>query len=250
MAISVFDMFKIGIGPSSSHTVGPMRAGALFVTELRDHNRLHSVERIEVRLYGSLSATGIGHGSDRATVMGLMGEWPDQIDPSQVNQRIDALRADNQLKLARELAITFVWERDMCLLYESLPYHPNGMTLCAYGKNGQLHEQTYYSVCGGFVTDAEQAASGVLDNDTTVLPYDFFSGAQLTKLWKTHCMSMSELMLGNDKGWRSEDERCARIMVVCAAMRACVDKVPGESAISTCGPNVRLSAKRLLVTSQ
>ncbi len=124
MAISVFDMFKIGIGPSSSHTVGPMRAGALFVTELRNHNRLHSVERIEVRLYGSLSATGIGHGSDRATVMGLMGEWPDQIDPSQVNQRIDALRADNQLMLAGEQAITFVWERTCACSMKASPTIP------------------------------------------------------------------------------------------------------------------------------
>ncbi|MGN2437727.1 L-serine ammonia-lyase [Pseudomonas syringae] len=245
MAISVFDMFKIGIGPSSSHTVGPMRAGALFVTELRNQNRLHSVERIEVRLYGSLSATGIGHGSDRATVMGLMGEWPDQIDPSRVNQRIDALRADNHLMLAGEQAITFVWERDMCLLDESLPYHPNGMTLCAYGKTGEVHEQTYYSVGGGFVIDAEQAASGVLDNDTTVLPYDFFSGAQLLKLCKTHGMSISELMMANEKVWRSEAEIREKIMVIWAAMRACVDKGLLETGILPGGLNVRRRAYRL-----
>lgn len=245
MAISVFDMFKIGIGPSSSHTVGPMRAGALFVTELRNQNRLHSVERIEVRLYGSLSATSIGHGSDRATVMGLMGEWPDQIDPGQVNQRIDALRADNQLMLAGEQAITFVWERDMCLLNENLPYHPNGMTLCSYGKTGEVYEQTYYSVGGGFVIDAEQAASGVLDNDTTVLPYDFFSGAQLLKLCKTHGMSISELMMANEKVWRSEEEIREKIMVIWAAMRACVDKGLLETGILPGGLNVRRRAYRL-----
>jgi L-serine dehydratase len=245
MAISVFDMFKIGIGPSSSHTVGPMRAGVLFVTELRDRNRLHSVERIEVRLYGSLSATGIGHGSDRATVMGLMGEWPDRIDPAQVNPRIDALLADGRLMLGGEHAINFVWERDMRLLDESLPFHPNGMTLCAYGQSGELFEQTYYSVGGGFVVDAVQAASGVLDNDDTQLPYDFSSGAQLLRLCKTHGLSVSELMMANEKAWRSEGEIREKILVIWEAMRACVAKGLTETGILPGGLNVRRRAYRL-----
>ncbi|AHF66575.1 MULTISPECIES: L-serine ammonia-lyase [Pseudomonas] len=245
MAISVFDMFKIGIGPSSSHTVGPMRAGALFVTDLRERNLLHSVERIEVRLYGSLSATGIGHSSDRATVMGLMGEWPDQIDPSQVNQRIDALLENGQLMLAGEREIKFLWQRDMCLLDESLPYHPNGMTLCAYGATGELHEQTYYSVGGGFVIDAAQAASGVLDSDETVLPYDFSSGAELLKLCKTHGLSVSGLMMANEKVWRSEEEIRAKILVIWEAMRECVNKGLNETGILPGGLKVRRRAYRL-----
>jgi L-serine dehydratase len=199
MAISVFDMFKIGIGPSSSHSVGPMRAGALFIDELRTSRVLERTERVEVRLYGSLSATGIGHGSDRATVMGLMGEWPDQIDPSQVGPRIDELLQSSTLRLGNQHAIEFVWPRDMLLLDESLPYHPNGMTLSAYDANGRLFEQTYYSVGGGFVIDANQAASGILDADQTVLPYDFSSSAQLLRLCRDHGLSVSQLMMETRK---------------------------------------------------
>ena len=120
MAISVFDLFKIGVGPSSSHTVGPMRAAALFVQGLRERGELERVRRIEVRLYGSLSATGVGHGSDNAVIMGLMGEWPDAIDPSTIGQRIAELRETDTLKLDGRLPVEFVWSRDMRLLDENL----------------------------------------------------------------------------------------------------------------------------------
>jgi L-serine dehydratase len=142
------------------------------------------VRRIEVRLYGSLSATGIGHGTDNATIMGLMGEWPDAIDPTQIVPRIADLRETNTLQLDGRLPIEFVWARDMLLLDENLPYHPNAMTLIAEGEQGELHRDTYYSVGGGFVVDAAQAASGVLDADQTVLPYDFNSAAELLRLCK------------------------------------------------------------------
>ena len=185
MAISVFDLFKIGIGPSSSHTVGPMRAAALFVEALRARTLLERVRRIEVRLYGSLSATGVGHGSDTAVIMGLMGEWPDRIDPTQIVPRIATLRESNTLLLDNRLAIEFDWARDMLLLDENLPYHPNAMSLIAFDAAGELHADTYYSVGGGFVVDAAQAASGSLDQDHTQLPYDFSSAAELLQL--CHC---------------------------------------------------------------
>ncbi|OCR25050.1 serine dehydratase [Pseudomonas syringae] len=245
MAISVFDMFKIGIGPSSSHTVGPMRAAAIFSTQLREMELLDKVERVEVRLYGSLSATGIGHGSDRAVVIGLMGEWPDQVDPAQVAPRVQAVLEAQVLLLAGDHQITFDWQRDMRLLEESLPYHPNGMTLCAYGATGELYEQTYYSVGGGFVIDAEQAASGVLDSDTTELPYDFSSGAQLLRLCKKHGLSISGLMLENEKVWRTETEIRAKVMHIWSAMQACVNKGLSEEGILPGGLNVRRRAFRL-----
>ncbi|HEX8545096.1 MAG TPA: L-serine ammonia-lyase [Pseudomonas sp.] len=245
MAISVFDMFKIGIGPSSSHTVGPMRAAAIFSTQLREMELLDQVERVEVRLYGSLSATGIGHGSDRAVVIGLMGEWPDQVDPAQVAPRVQAVLEAQVLLLAGDHQITFDWQRDMRLLEESLPYHPNGMTLCAYGATGELYEQTYYSVGGGFVIDAEQAASGVLDSDTTELPYDFSSGAQLLRLCKKHGLSISGLMLENEKIWRTEAEIRAKIMHIWSAMQDCVNKGLSEEGILPGGLNVRRRAFRL-----
>ena len=156
VAISVFDLFKIGIGPSSSHTVGPMRAAVLFVGALRERQLLERVTRLEVNLYGSLSATGVGHGTDRAVVMGLMGEWPDRIDPRQIAPRIAELLASGVLPLDGRLPVPFDWQRDMRLLEENLPYHPNAMTLVAFGESGELHRDTYYSVGGGFVVDAEQ----------------------------------------------------------------------------------------------
>ena len=167
MAISVFDLFKIGIGPSSSHTVGPMRAAALFVESLRGKHQLEQVRRIEVQLFGSLSATGIGHGSDNAVIMGLMGEWPDAIDPAQIGPRIQALRETHTLLLDGRLSVPFVWARDMRLLDENLPFHPNAMTLVVFAENGELHRDTYYSVGGGFVVDEAQAQSGVADMDRT-----------------------------------------------------------------------------------
>ena len=121
MAISVFDLFKVGIGPSSSHTVGPMRAAATFAQALIDQDLLNDVRRVEICLYGSLSATGVGHATDRATVMGLMGEWPDSIDPSTIDTRIQQLRETGQLSLAGQQTIAFDWQRDLLLLDESLP---------------------------------------------------------------------------------------------------------------------------------
>ena len=138
MAISVFDLFKIGIGPSSSHTVGPMRAAALFVQGLRERDQLPQVRRIEVQLYGSLSATGVGHGSDNAVIMGLMGEWPDAIDPSQIGPRMTELHDSQTLLLDGYLPIPFVWSNDMRLIDENLPFHPNAMTLIAEDLNGEL----------------------------------------------------------------------------------------------------------------
>jgi L-serine dehydratase len=245
MAISVFDMFKIGIGPSSSHTVGPMRAAALFTAELRERGKLNLVERVEARLYGSLSATGIGHGSDRATLMGLMGEWPDQVDPAAMAPRVDAVIAEQRLLLGAEHEVVFDWARDMRLLDESLPYHPNGMTLLAHLQNGQCIEQTYYSVGGGFVIDAAQAASGKLDNDSTVLPYDFDSAAQLLKLCERTGMSIAALMMENEKTWRSEDEIRSKIEFIWQAMRRCVDQGLNAQGILPGGLNVRRRAWRL-----
>ncbi|NQD96950.1 L-serine ammonia-lyase, partial [Pseudomonas sp. CrR25] len=220
MAISVFDLFKIGIGPSSSHTVGPMRAAALFLGALRERRLLERVGRVEVRLYGSLSATGVGHGSDSAVIMGLMGEWPDSIDPSLIAPRMAALHASGQLHLDGRLAIAFDWSRDMLLLDENLPYHPNAMILTAFAVDGgELHRDTYYSVGGGFVVDAEQAAAGQLDQDHTQLPYDFSSAAELLSLCKQHGLRVSQLMLENEKAWRSEAEIRSGLMRLWQAMR-------------------------------
>ncbi|CAD5203329.1 L-serine ammonia-lyase [Pseudomonas sp. FEN] len=245
MAISVFDLFKIGIGPSSSHTVGPMRAAALFVQGLRERGELERVTRVEVQLYGSLSATGIGHGSDNAVIMGLMGEWPDAIDPSQIGLRIATLRETDTLLLDSRLPIPFVWARDMRLIDENLAFHPNAMTLVAEGPSGELHRDTYYSVGGGFVVDQAQAESGVADMDRTVLPYDFSSAVELLELCQTHELSVAQLMLANERVWRSEDEIRGGLMKLWRAMQDCVEQGLKHEGILPGGLNVRRRAAKL-----
>nr|WP_298174594.1 L-serine ammonia-lyase [uncultured Pseudomonas sp.] len=246
MAISVFDLFKIGIGPSSSHTVGPMRAAVLYVGALRERRLLERVGRVQVRLYGSLSATGVGHGSDRAVVMGLMGEWPDRIDPSSIAPRIEALLASGRLSLDGQVQIAFDWQRDMLLLDENLPYHPNAMTLSAFAADGSLlYENTYYSVGGGFVVDEEQAASGQLDQDSTRLPYDFDSAEELLRLCKEHGLRVSELMMANEKAWRSEEEIRSGLMRLWQAMRDCVDNGLKHEGILPGGLEVKRRAAKL-----
>ncbi|NNB05972.1 L-serine ammonia-lyase [Pseudomonas fragi] len=245
MAISVFDLFKIGIGPSSSHTVGPMRAAALFVQGLRERDKLQRVRRIEVQLYGSLSATGIGHGSDSAVIMGLMGEWPDAIDPALIGPRIAELQHSETLLLDGYLPIPFVWAQDMRLIDENLPFHPNAMTLVAHADTAELHRDTYYSVGGGFVVDAAQAASGVLDMDRTELPYDFSSAVELLELCRTHHLSVAALMLANERTWRSEDEIRCGLIKLWRAMQDCVEQGLKHEGILPGGLNVRRRAARL-----
>jgi L-serine dehydratase len=245
MAISVFDLFKIGIGPSSSHTVGPMRAAALFVEALRAKALLHDVRRVEVQLYGSLSATGIGHGSDNATIMGLMGEWPDAIDPLQIGTRIELLRETETLLLDGRLPVPFVWSRDMRLIDENLPFHPNAMTLIVEGESGELHRDTYYSIGGGFVVDQAQASSGVVDLDSTELPYDFSSAEELLTLCRTHNLRVAELMMANEKIWRSEEEIRSGLMKLWRAMQDCVEQGLKHEGILPGGLNVRRRAAKL-----
>jgi L-serine dehydratase len=245
MAISVFDLFKIGIGPSSSHTVGPMRAAALFAQRLAQQQVLAQVKRIEVRLYGSLSATGIGHGSDNAVIMGLTGAWPDTVDPHVIAPTVARLRENGQLWLAGQFAVPFQWQRDMRLLDENLPYHPNAMTLIAEGAGGVLLEETYYSVGGGFVVDATQAAAGTLDADTTELPYEFDTAAQLLALCEQHGLRVSTLMLENEKVWRSEAAIRAGLLELWQAMQACVQQGLAEEGILPGGLGVRRRAARL-----
>lgn len=245
MAISVFDLFKIGIGPSSSHTVGPMRAANDFVESLRGADLLERVARIEVQLYGSLSATGIGHGTDRAVIMGLMGERPEHIDPAIISPCIEELLEAQALLLDGRLATPFVWARDMQLYEHSLPHHPNAMRLIAHGHAGELYRNTYYSVGGGFVIDERQAQAGELDSDTTRLPYDFASAAELLALCRLHGLRISELMLANEQAWRDEQTIRDGLWRIWEAMRACVDQGFDKEGMLPGGLNVRRRAKRL-----
>lgn len=222
MAISVFDLFKIGIGPSSSHTVGPMRAAATFAQALRERGLLAQVQRVEVRLYGSLSATGVGHATDRACLLGLMGQWPDQIDPHSIEPRIAQLLQERCLMLDGCQPVDFDYGRDMLLLDESLAYHPNAMTLNAEGEQGCLFSQTYYSVGGGFIVEQAEIDAPQSSAEQVNLPYEFSSAAELLSLCKQHGVSVSQLMMANERAWRSEDDIRAGLLKIWAAMRECV----------------------------
>ncbi|MBC3243963.1 L-serine ammonia-lyase [Pseudomonas lurida] len=245
MAISVFDLFKVGIGPSSSHTVGPMRAAATFVQALTDQQLLGKTQRVEVRLYGSLSATGVGHATDRACVMGLMGEWPDKVDPTSINARIQQLRESGRLLLAGTHEIGFNWHTDLLLLDESLPYHPNAMSLHAYGENGLLSEQTYYSVGGGFIIEAAEAASGIAPTSDVQLPYDFSSAVELLALCNKHGLRVSELMMANERAWRSDEEIRSGLLHIWSVMRECVEQGLRDEGILPGGLDVPRRAAKL-----
>ncbi|KDE41269.1 L-serine dehydratase [Nitrincola lacisaponensis] len=242
MSISVFDLFKVGVGPSSSHTVGPMSAACDFVEALSAQLPLAQVQRVEVRLYGSLSATGKGHATDRAVIMGLMGERPDRIDPAVISPRIEQLLETRTLQLNQTHALEFVWERDMLFLEEVLPHHPNAMSIIAYGDAGVLYENTYYSIGGGFVVTEAEAQQDKLVLHTSSLPYEFNSAEELLRLCKTEGMSISELMLENEKVWRSEAEIRSGLWNIWEAMHACVENGLKHDGILPGGLNVRRRA--------
>ncbi|MBE0489646.1 MAG: L-serine ammonia-lyase, partial [Halomonas sp.] len=245
MPISVFDLFKVGVGPSSSHTVGPMRAAFDFVGELKERERLEQVTRLEVQLFGSLSATGIGHGTDRAVIMGLMGERPDRIDPEVIAPCIEELQASEALRLGGRHSVPFLWARDMQFHPDSLPHHPNAMRLIAHGHGGELYCNTYYSVGGGFVIDEAQAAEGDFDADAAQLPYHFQTAADLMRMCRESGLRISELMLENEKVWRSEAEVRAELCRIWQAMKDCVAKGLKAEGVLPGGLNVRRRARSL-----
>jgi L-serine dehydratase len=230
MAVSVFDIFKIGIGPSSSHTVGPMRAARLFTERLLHQGLLTACARIEVKLYGSLGSTGKGHGTDKAVLLGLEGHDPENVDVEAIPALLEAIRATGQLRVAGQHAVQFK-EKDHLAFYrrETLPFHPNGMRCIAYDAAGaELLNRCYYSVGGGFVVSDEVAADGskqkVLAPDVTVLPYPFHSGDELMQQCKTAGISIAELMRRNEQHWRSDADIDAGLHKIWAVMQACVER--------------------------
>jgi len=225
MAISVFDLFKIGIGPSSSHTVGPMRAAGLFLDELTRREHFQTTATVRTELFGSLGATGRGHGSDKAVILGLMGETPEHTDTTTVNERVRAVRENAQLPLAGHHTIAFDESTDLVLYRDkSLPFHSNGMRLTALdGAGNTLHEAIYYSVGGGFVVD-ESAAAGEdpLVEDDSALPYPFTTAERLLELANEHNLSISSIMLANERAWRSDAEIKSGLLNIWQVMQDCV----------------------------
>ena len=225
MAVSTFDLFKIGIGPSSSHTVGPMRAAARFATRwLEEAGNLDRVARVRCDLFGSLALTGRGHGTDKAVLLGLEGEWPDRVDPDAIPEKLFRIRNDKLLRVLDRHAIAFDEKTDLVFnKRESLPFHPNGMRFAAYAADGAvLATRDYYSVGGGFVVNQENASHDRIVADTTPLAYPYSSADQLLQLCSEHALTISELMLANERAWRDDDATREGLREIWSAMQDCV----------------------------
>lgn len=223
MAISVFDLFRVGIGPSSSHTVGPMRAAGLFAHALENEGLLDQTANVKAELYGSLGATGKGHGSDIGVMLGLMGHTPDTVDVDTVPILIQGARTQGKIDLLGRRSIMFR-EREHLLMYrrEAMAEHPNGMKFSAFDTSGTLlREAKYLSVGGGFVVTVGARNERVLTAYSEV-PYPFTSGDQLLAMCRQQGLSISQLMWANERTWRSEADIHRQLLELWKVMRECV----------------------------
>jgi L-serine dehydratase len=251
MAVSVFDLFKIGIGPSSSHTVGPMRAARLFVLRLQHEGLLERTARVMSQLYGSLGATGKGHGSDKAVLLGLMGHEPDTVEVDAIPALLDDVRRSRLLVLDGAHEIAFQEREDLKFhRRETLPLHTNGMRFTAFDTEGtELLQRVYYSVGGGFVLSDEVAADGTrlkaIAPDTTVLPHTFHSGADLLRLTRELGCSIAGLMRRNERHWRSDAGIDAGLLRIWQVMQDCVARGCAADGVLPGGFQVRRRAKAL-----
>ena len=251
MAISVFDLFKIGIGPSSSHTVGPMRAARLFVLRLAHDGLMEHTVRVRSQLYGSLGATGKGHGSDKAVLLGLAGHEPDTVDVEAIPALLETMRSNGRLVLHGGHAIGFDEKTDLVFhRRETLPFHANGMRFEAYDASGaQIANRAYYSVGGGFVVSDEVAADGskqkVIAPDVTVLPHPFHSGDEL--LLRAHEIggSIADVVRGNERHWRSDADTDAGLLKIWRVMQDCVKRGCATDGVLPGGFKVKRRAAQL-----
>ena len=226
MSLSVLELFTIGIGPSSSHTVGPMRAGQRFVTRLAEAGLLDRTARVETHLYGSLALTGKGHGTDTAVLMGLEGELPESVDVDSVPARLQDIRSGHHLTLGGTKELPFHEKSDLVFhRTEALPAHPNGLRFFAYdGAGTELLSRTYYSIGGGFVVNEGVAQKDALNADERVLPFPYRTGTDLLRMAAESRLSISEMTLRNEVAWRPEPETRAALLKVWQAMQACVER--------------------------
>jgi L-serine dehydratase len=227
MAVSVFDLFKIGIGPSSSHTVGPMRAARLFAQRLANDGLIDRVDAVRVELYGSLGATGKGHGSDKAVLLGLEGEEPAKVDVDAIPARLADIRRHHRLNLLGQRPVRFVEKEHLRFFMKALPFHANGMRCIGLDAGGrELTARTYYSVGGGFVVSEELASDGTAHKriapDTTILPLPFHTGAELLAQCRAHGLSIASVMRANERHWREDDAIDDGLLEIWNVMQGCV----------------------------
>ncbi|MFT3805813.1 L-serine ammonia-lyase [Arenimonas sp.] len=224
MAVSTFDLFKIGIGPSSSHTVGPMRAAARFVSRwLEEKGELTRTARLRAEVFGSLALTGRGHGTDKAVLMGLEGHWPNQIDPDIIPAALERIRSEKKIRLLGKHEIAFDEKNDLIMnKRQKLPFHTNGMRFTAYdGEGREIATRDYYSVGGGFVVNQDEAAEDRIVADTTDLAYPFHSGAELLALCEKTGLSIAQVMAENERAWRQPEDVRSALREIWQAMQDC-----------------------------
>lgn len=222
MTISIFDLIKIGVGPSSSHTMGPMLAARQFLLDARDAGMFQKIERVGAQLYGSLALTGKGHCTDRAILLGFEGEVPKTLDPPTVEERLERIRGAGRLKLLGEREIDF--DEPMELLFHKnqiLPRHANGMRFAAFGRDAEeLFRETFYSIGGGFIVRGDDADGG--ETDSVAVPFPFDTAAELLDQCRRQEMRIDELVLANEAAWRPAGETRATLLELWHVMKACV----------------------------
>ena len=247
MTISAFDLFKVGIGPSSSHTVGPMRAAASFVSRLREDGLLPRVARVRCELFGSLGATGHGHGSVKAVVLGLEGERPELVDPGAAGPRVESIRSSGRLSLAGEHPIAFAVDDDVVLhRRKRLEFHSNGMLFRAVDAEGaDVDRREYYSVGGGFVLDEDEAGRPVIVEDSTPVRYPFRTGQELLAHARESGLRISDIMLANELSWRSESDVRSGLLHIWSVMQECVERGTRTPGVLPGGLKVRRRAAAL-----
>ncbi|GAA1391349.1 L-serine ammonia-lyase [Luteococcus peritonei] len=225
MGLSVLDLFSIGIGPSSSHTVGPMRAAARFLEDLKRRDGFEATARIQAELFGSLALTGRGHGSDKATILGLMGELPESVDVERADDLVATVRQREELALGGRRTIRFTADDLTMHLGVFLPGHPNGMRFTAWDAEGrELCRKDYFSIGGGFVVDEVAVSEDhALDAKAEpAIPFDFTTGRELVEQAERHGLRISELVLRREEHWRPEAETRQALLRVWQVMQECV----------------------------
>ena len=247
MAVSVFDLFKVGIGPSSSHTVGPMRAAFLFCRQLEHRNLLDAIDTIQTELFGSLGHTGRGHGTDKAIILGLSGYEPDKIDPDIIDDLLLKVEKNKAIEISPKQNISFDYKKHLKFHKRKLlPLHSNGMRFIACKKDGEIIlSKDFYSVGGGFILSHKKLAKKTIVEDSTVLPFSFKSGDQLLEICKSNKKSIAEIMYENEKFWQKKSEINKQLDFLWQVFKQCVERGLNTKGVLPGGLKVKRRAPEL-----
>lgn len=242
--MTIFNLFKIGIGPSSSHTVGPMLIAKKFAQVIKEQNYLNNFTRIKIELFGSLGSTGIGHKSDIAVLLGLLGNEPKTVDVDNIDLIIDNIKKTSSINILNEKIINFSIKNDL-ILYKnkSLPFHPNAIKLSIYENKNELFNKIYYSIGGGEIISEDEINS--LKKQEKILPYSFSNAKELLQLCKENSMSIDEIILENEKAYKLEEQIKKDLIEIWQIMKDCINNGIKSDGILPGGLNVQKRAFKL-----